>query len=188
MNKWLRALLLLLQIGGGILGFVIIGRVLWETDQSQVTVTYNTVFLAVFAFGILAGVALITRPGLGLVLSLIFQGIQIPIFASPPVLYNMYSGGFFNVYWHENGWGTNFVFLWSRCVVDFNSSEPLFLSVNILALAMFVLLIREMWWRVAELRSRMFKFADTPTEPVMDQDPPSTEEPSAPGPAAWRGA
>ena len=77
MNKWLRAFLLLLQIGGGVLGFVIIGRVLLAGNQTPVTVMFNAAFLVVFAFGILAGVALIKKPGLGLVLSLIFQGIQI---------------------------------------------------------------------------------------------------------------
>ena len=183
MNKWLRAFLLLLQIGGGVLGFYIIGRVLWETDQTRATVMFNTAFLAVFAFGILAGVALITRPGLGIVLSLIFQCIQIPRFASPAVSYNMFSGGFFNVYWHENGWGTNFVFLWSRCVVYFNSGEPLFFGVNILALALFVLLIREMRWYVAERRGRRFKFADAPARPAIAQGAPPAK-----APPAWRGA
>ena len=179
-NKWLRAFLLLLQIGGSILGCVIIGRVLLESDQTQVTVMYNAGFLVVFAFGILAGVALITKPGLGIVLSLIFQGIQIPLFASPVVSYNMFSGGFLNVYWHNNGWGTNFAFLASRFHFYLNSAEPLFVGVNILALALFVLLIRELWWHVAELRAGRFKFAGLP---AMDQDSLSAEEPES-----WRGS
>ncbi|RKY06219.1 MAG: hypothetical protein DRP66_09255 [Planctomycetota bacterium] len=174
--------MLLLQIGGGAIAFVIIGRVLWETNQTQETVMYNAAFLVVFAFGILAGVALITRPGLGLVMSLIFQGIQIPLFASPVVSYKMFSGGFFNVYWRRNGWGADFAFLASRFDFYLNGGESLFLGVNILALVLFVLLIREMWWHVAELRDGRFKFADMPGRPAMAHDSPSAgnHEP-------WRG-
>ncbi len=183
MNKWLRAFLLLLQIGGGVLGFVIIGRVLLEAGQTPVTVMYNAAFLVVFAFGILAGVALITRPGLGLVLSLIFQGIQIPLFASPVVSYNMFSGGFFNIYWYNNGWGTDFAILASRFYLYLNSQQPVFLGVNILALVLFVLLIRELWWHAAELRARRFAFADTPDQPADDHGSPSVA-----GSGSWRGS
>ncbi len=181
MNKWLRAFLLLLQIGGGALGFVIIGRVLLEGNQTPATVMFNAAFLVVFAFGILAGVALIMKPGLGLVLSLIFQGIQIPLFASPAVSYNMFSGGFFNVYWHQNGWGADFGFLTSLFHLYFDGVQPSFLGVNILALVLFVLLIRELWWHAAALRTRRFAFADTPTEPAMAHGSPSAEEPES-----WR--
>ena len=183
MNKWLRAFLLLLQIGGGILGFVIIGRVLLQTDQTQVTVMFNAAFLAVFAFGILAGVALIIRPGLGLVLSLIFQGIQIPLFASPAVYYNMFSGGFLKVCWHESGWGAEFALLSSRFHLYFDGAQSSFFGVNILALVLFVLLIRELWQHAAELRTRRFAFADTPGQPAANHG-----SPSAPAPAAWRGS
>lgn len=183
MNKWLRAFLLLLQIGGGVLGFLIIGRVLLEAGQTPVTVMYNAAFLVVFAFGILAGVALITRPGLGLVMSLIFQGIQIPLFASPAVSYNMFSGGFFNVYWYDNGWGTDFTFLASRFYFYLNGGESLFLGVNILALILFLLLIREMRWQAATVRTRTFGFSDMPGQPVMDHS-----SPSAGGPGSWRGS
>ncbi len=182
MNKWLRAFLLLLQIGGGVLGLLIIGRVLLQAGQTPATVRFNATFLVVFAFGILAGVALIMKPGLGLVMSLIFQGIQIPLFASPAVSYNMFSGGFFNVYWHENEWGANFTVLASRFHFYLNSEQSLFLGVNILALVLFVLLIREIWWHTVEVRTRRFKFADTPGQPAMDQD-----SPSAGGLPSWRG-
>ncbi|MCD6394071.1 MAG: hypothetical protein J7M40_11255 [Planctomycetes bacterium] len=176
MNKWLRAFLLLLQIGGGILGCVIIGLVLLKTDQTRVTVMFNAAFLAVFAFGILAGIALIMKPGLGLALSLIFQGIQIPLFASPAVYYKMFSGGFFNVCWHQDRWDANFAFLTSRFYFYLDGAEPLFFGVNILALALFVLLIRELWRHTAEMRSRRFAFADTPDQPAIVHDSPSTEE------------
>lgn len=183
MNKWLRAFLLLLQIGGGVLGFLIIGRVLLEADQTRATVMFNATFLVVFAFGILAGLALIMKPGLGLVLSLMFQGIQIPLFASPAVSYNMFSGGFFNVYWYDNGWGTDFAFLASRFCFYLNGGEPLFLGVNILALVLFLLLIREMHWHAAAVRTRRFGFSDMPGQPAMGHG-----SPSAGGPGSWRGS
>lgn len=181
MNKWLRAVLLLLQIGGGALGVVIIGRVLLEGNQTQVTVMYNAAFIVVFAFGILAGVALIKRPGLGLVLSLIFQGIQIPLFASPVVSYNMFSGGFFNVYWYESGWGADFAFAASRFYFYLNAGESLFVGVNILALILFLFLIREMRWHAAIVRTRTFGFSDTPGQPAM-----SLGSSSAGDPESWR--
>ncbi len=183
MNKWLRAFLLLLQIGGGVLGFVIIGRVLLAGNQTPVTVMFNAAFLVVFAFGILAGVALIKKPGLGLVLSLIFQGIQIPLFASPVVYYNMFSGGFFNVCWYESGWGAGFTFLSSRFHFYFDGEESLFVGVNILALILFLLLIREIRWHAAAVRTRTFAFSDMPTQPAMGPGSPSAGEPSS-----WRGS
>ena len=183
MNKWLRAFLLLLQIGGGALGVVIIGRVLLEGNQTPVTVMFNAAFLVVFAFGILAGVALIKKPGLGLVMSLIFQGIQIPLFASPAVSYNMFSGGFINVYCYENGWGTNFAILASRFHFYLNGGESLFVGVNILALILFLLLIREMQWHAAAIRTRTFGFSDMPGQPAMGHG-----SPSAGGPGSWRGS
>lgn len=183
MNKWLRAFLLLLQIGGGALGVVIIGRVLLQANQTPATVMFNAAFLVVFAFGILAGVALIKKPGSGLVMSLIFQGIQIPLFASPAVSYNMFSGGFFRVYWHENGWGADFAFLASRFYFYLNGGESLFVGVNILALVLFVLLIREMWWHAAVMRTGRFKFADMPNQPAVDHG-----SPSAGGLPSWRGS
>ncbi len=183
MNKWLRAFLLLLQIGGGALGLFIIGRVLFEAGQTPVTVMYNAAFLLVFVFGILAGVALITRPGLGLVSSLIFQGIQIPLFASPAVSYNMFSGGFFNVYWHENGWGADFAFLASRFYFYLNPGDSLFVGINILALVLFLLLIREMRWHAVAVRTRTFGFSDMPGQPAMGHGSPSAGEPPS-----WRGS
>ena len=191
MNKWLRAFLLLLQIGGGVIGFVIIGRVLLQTDQTQVTVMFNVAFLAVFAFGILAGIALIMKPGLGLVLSLIFQGIQIPLFASPAVSYNMFAGGFFNIYWYQNGWGTDFAFLASRFYFYINGQQPLFLGVNILALVLSVLLIRELWYHAEVMRAGRFKFADTADRPADPDEPDMDIEHGSPPvaePASWRGA
>ncbi len=182
MNKWLRAFLLLLQIGGGILGFVIIGRALWKTEQSQVTVMFNAAFLAVFAFGILAGIALIKKPVLGLVLSLIFQGIQIPLFASSAVSYNMFSGAFFNVYWYDSGWRTDFAFLASRFHLYLDDERSLFLGVNILALVLSAFLIRELWRYIARLRAARFAFADTPDQhDHSDQsDPPDQpDQPTA---------
>ncbi len=181
MNKWLRAILLLIQIGGGALGVFIIGRVLLQANQTPATVMFNAAFLVVFAFGILAGMALIKRPGLGLGMSLIFQGIQIPLFASPAVSYNMFSGAFFNVYWYEHGWGADFAILASRFYFYLNPGESLFVGVNILALVLFLLLIREMWWHAAELRTRRFKFADMPSAPAMGPGSPSAEKP-----VAWR--
>jgi hypothetical protein len=149
MNKWLKVLLVVLQIGGGLLGLGLIGRSLWAGDFTSITLIIHGAFAILFVFGILAGVALITKPMLGLVMSLIFQGIQIPIIVSPVIAYNLLSGALFSIYWHETGWGSNWGILASRYYFSINSGEPWYLGINILALVLFVLLIREIWLEAA---------------------------------------
>ena len=153
MNKWLKTFLLLSQIGGGLLGIGIIGRVFLAGNLTPITQMVHVIFVILFAFGIVAGIALIKKPKVGLILSLIFQGIQIPVITTPTIAYIFSSGAFFNVYWCETGWGTNFAFLGSRYFFYINSGEPWYVGVNIVALALFVFLIREIWltaetWKV----------------------------------------
>ena len=160
MNKWLRTILVLFQIGGGLLGIGIIGRVLLAGNLTPIAVIINAAFVIVFAFGILAGVALIKKPRLGLVLSLIFQGMQIPILITPAVSYILSSGAFLNVYWHETGWGTDFALLGSRFYFYLNSEEPWYLGANIVALALFVLLIREIWLKTEAVKISKSDFSN----------------------------
>lgn len=152
MNKWLKSFLLLSQIGGGLLGIGIIGRVFLAGNLTPIAMIINSAFVIVFAFGILAGLALIKKPKLGLILSLIFQGIQIPIIITPSIGYILSSGAFLNVYWHGTGWGTKFAFLGSRYYFYLNSGEPWCAGANIVALVLFVFLIREIWLEAAVLK------------------------------------
>ena len=167
MNKWLKFFLLLSQIGGGLLGIGIIGRVFLAGNLTPIVVIVNAAFVIVFSFGILAGVALIKKPRLGLILSLIFQGIQIPIIITPVVSYILSSGMFLNVYWHETGWGTNFAFLGSRCYFYVNSGEPWCAGVNIVALVLFVFLIREIWLEAANRKIGKSEFSNISGQPLL---------------------
>ena len=107
MNRWLKIFLLIVQIGGGLLGIAIVGRAFWGQDLNSVEMIMVAAFVFLFAFGILAGAALIWKPKLGMILSLIFQAIQIPVIITPVVSFILAAGVFWNVFWHETGWGTS---------------------------------------------------------------------------------
>ncbi|MHC4756192.1 MAG: hypothetical protein ACYTBP_13740 [Planctomycetota bacterium] len=149
MNKWLRNILIVLQIGGGVFGLFLVGSSLMAQELEQIAVIVHGAFFIVFVFGIAAGWALIKKPGLGLVLSLIYQGLQIPIYLSSVLSYDMFSGARFYIYWHETGFGFNYIFFGSRFYFSINSGEAWFAGVNVLALVLFILLIREMWLKVS---------------------------------------
>jgi len=167
MNKLLKTCLLISQIGGGLLGIGIIGRVFLAGDLTRISMIVSVAFAIVFAYGILAGVALIKKPRLGLVLSLIFQGIQIPVIITPALSYIVSSGAFLNVYWHETGWGTNFALLGSRFYFYINSGQPWCAGVNIIALGFFFFLVREIWLEVAAAKISKSEFADVSDQPVF---------------------
>ena len=50
MNRWLKGLVLLLQIGGGVCGFFLIGRSLLAGDVTQTAMIIHAVFMIIFAF------------------------------------------------------------------------------------------------------------------------------------------
>ena len=165
MNRWLRNLVLLLQIGGGLWGVGLVGRLFLAEDLTQIAMIIHGAFILVFLFGILAGVALIKKPILGLVLSVIYQGIQIPIIILPAVAYTMFSGATWNVYWHETGWGTN-LFFGGRFYFYINGGQPWCAGVNILALALFLLLIREIWLQATFSKISVPELPEIPSGPV----------------------
>ncbi len=148
MNRWLKNILILCQIGGGIVGFSLIGRALLEGQITQSSVLVHAGFFFIFSFGIVAGVALIKKQTLGLFLSAIFQAIQIPTILTSVVSYNMFCGATFSVYWHETGYGSNF-FFGSRYHFYLNSGMPWLLGINIIALILFFLLIREILYEAS---------------------------------------
>lgn len=142
MNKLLKMVVLVAQIGGGLVGLGLIGRSLLTEQSNKITMIIHAAFILVFLFGIVAGVILIKKPKLGLLLSAIFQAMQIPLTIGPTVSYALFSGACFNVYRHATGWGFNFLF-GSRYYLCLNSGEPWLVGINIVALVLFVLLVRE---------------------------------------------
>lgn len=174
MNKWLKGCLVLFQIGGGLLGIGLIGRVLLAGNLAPIAKIVNLAFIAVFAFGVLAGVAIIKKPKLGLILSLVFQGIQIPVYLTPALSYVLSSGAFVHIFRHETGWGTRFALLGSRFYFYINGGDPRCVGVNIVALVLFIFLIREIWFKARVVRISEPEFAG------ISEQPPAT--------ANWRGS
>ena len=142
MNKLLKMIVLLVQIVGGLVGLGLIGRSFFTDQLTQTAQIIHVVFAFVFLFGIGAGAFLIVKPGLGLVLSAIFQAIQIPVVTVSAVAYALSSGACLNLYKHASGWGFNF-FLGSFYSFQLNSGRPGLIGVNIVALVLFVFLVKE---------------------------------------------
>ena len=99
-------------------------------------------FIFIFLFGIFAGIALIRKPKLGLWLSAVFQAMQIPIVIMPAAAYVLASGACLNLYRHAMGFGFNFLF-GSRYYFSIHSAESWMVGINVLALVLFILLVRE---------------------------------------------
>jgi hypothetical protein len=159
MNKSLRTIVLIIQICGGLVGLGLIGRSILTEQTTQSTAIGHVVFILVFTFGIVAGLALIMRPKLGLWLSAVFQAMQIPILIGPTAAYALFSGACFNLYRHATGFGFNFLF-GSRYYFAVQSGEPWMVGINALALVLFILLIREIWFvshsfKICESKSNM---------------------------------
>lgn len=167
MNKWLKIFLLIGQIGGGLLGFYVIGRVFLEGDLTPIEVMISATFAILFAFGFVAGIALIKKPRLGLILSLIFQGIQIPIIITPVVSYILSSGVYVNVFWHETGWKIEYALLGSRFYFYLNRGGPRCTGVNIVALVLFVFLVREIWFKAAAMKISKPESSNIPDQPLL---------------------
>jgi hypothetical protein len=142
MNKNLKRAVLLLQIVGGLAGLAVIAKAFLTEQVWPITAIFHIAFIFVFLFGIIAGIVLIKKERLGMLLSAIFQAIQIPIISGPAISYVLFSGASLNLFWHTTGWGFNFLF-GSRYYCYFNSGEHWLIGVNFVALIFFILLIRE---------------------------------------------
>jgi hypothetical protein len=148
MNKSLKIIVSIIQIGGGLVGLGLIGRSLLTEQTSQSATIVHGIFILVFTFGIVAGVALIKRPKLGLWFSAVFQAMQIPILIGPTAAYALFSGACFNLYRHATGFGFNLLF-GSRYYLAIQSGEAWMVGINALALVLFILLVREIWFIAA---------------------------------------
>lgn len=153
MNKLIRLIISLIQIGGGLAGLGIIGRAIITEKFHLQTVIINVAFIFIFWFGILAGIALIRRPRTGLLLSAAFQAIQIPIFKGPVAAYSLFSGASLNLYQHQKGPGFQFLF-GSSYHFSIGRGESLLVGVNILALVLFIYLAWEIWNELTEKKIR----------------------------------
>ena len=146
MNKSLKTILLIIQVGGGLLGLGLIGRSILTEQITQTAVIIHIAFSLVFLFGIIAGVTLASKPKLGLWLSAVFQAMQIPVLIAPMAAYALFSGACLNLYRHGTGYGFNFLF-GSRYYFSIHNGESWMVGINAIALVLFILLVREIRFR-----------------------------------------
>ena len=142
MGKWLRRVSGVLTLGGGFAGIAVIAAQFLSNVPSGVSLTISIAFILVFAWGLVAGVLVLEGSRLGTYLSLPYWLLQVPYFALPWVLYEFSSGAQLALAVR----GVGFSYSWSlgaRFNLFFGSDVDWFVGVNIFALAMFVLLLRE---------------------------------------------
>ena len=171
MNKLIKFLLLLCQIGGGAIGLILVMDNLFSPDQKALII--HMVFGLIFVFGIVAGVTLLRKPGLGLKLSMIFQAIQIPIIISPAIAYRMFSGATFFIYGGQGGYGA-YLHLGGRYFFWFNGGQSWLVGINFIALGFFIFLLSQK------------KLLTSTVKPVEIDQPVSVQEPVTTGVPGWR--
>jgi hypothetical protein len=152
MNKYLKITVSLLQVLGGLLGIALICINFLSGQLTMIGVMFNFAFVLVFAFGIMAGVVLIKKEKPGILLSMIFQAMQIPVLIGPKLSYILFTGACFNIYKHAMGFGFDFYF-GSRYYFNINSGEPWLTGINIVALVLFILLLRASMFGAASAQS-----------------------------------
>lgn len=130
------------QFGGGLVGLGLIGWSFYKGQLAQTTQIIHGIFAFVFLFGVIASLTLIIKPRLGLVLSAMFQTVQIPLFIKSGIVYSLSSGVCFNLYKNSGGWGFNYLF-GSHYSLNLNSVQPWLAGINVVALVLFVFLVKE---------------------------------------------
>lgn len=130
---------MLLEIGGGFLGLVLLAESLVDRGITHVSAIPGVASAGFFLLGIIAGLALVENPALGLRLSLVYQALQIPMFVSPFVTYILTSGFTASVHIQVAnrdvtiGANCNFG---SQFQFHFSKDMPWFFGINIVAVAL----------------------------------------------------
>jgi hypothetical protein len=141
MNKWMKRLLVVFQIGGGFAGLVVGAQYLFMSDASVTSVIICLIFSTIFVFGIVTGLVLIENERVGILLSQIFMGIQIPLLSSPIIEYKLISGLGVVVFFQAAKVGLN---SWLGCHYTFYlfREAPWGIGMNLVALMFFIYLAR----------------------------------------------
>jgi len=93
MNKWVKYLLIVLEVGGGFAGIATMFISQQWNMSMPIYAWIGFIFVGfMFLFGIVAGLALIDSPQLGAALSAVYQALQIPVISSPLLTYEFLSG------------------------------------------------------------------------------------------------
>ncbi len=141
MNRWVRRILIVLEIGGGFTGFsVVLLSLKQNLGMPTHIVTSLGVFACAFLFGVFSGLTLVDKPKMGVLLSAVYQMIQIPIVSSPWVAYKLFSGVQIGIHWSEGKLGVTFD-CGARSFFAWEHGEPVQIGVNVLALGLFIYLL-----------------------------------------------
>ncbi|MFB0555515.1 MAG: hypothetical protein ACETWQ_19590 [Phycisphaerae bacterium] len=145
MNRWIKYLLIVLEIGGGFAGISMIFILQQWNTSMPIYLWIGYIFICfMFIFGIVAGLALIDSPQLGTALSAVYQAIQIPVMSSPILTYEFLSGLRIVVGWFKGRPAFLFGF-GARCTFFlFRRSDFWLIGVNVLALFLFVYLLLQL--------------------------------------------
>ena len=144
MRKYIVYFLIVLEIGGGYLGiWAVVLRIKQNMSMpNNYWVLYIPPIL-IFIYGILAGLALVERRKLGLVLSTIYQVPQVFILLSPLISYRFHSGLLLGLCWSQGkpvlsmDFGSIFVLMLH------GFKGPWLIGINPLALILLVFLFFE---------------------------------------------
>ncbi|HUU16910.1 MAG TPA: hypothetical protein VMW72_07170 [Sedimentisphaerales bacterium] len=146
MNKWIKYLLIVLEVGGGFTGISTMFLLQqWNTSTYRYFWWVFSIYVVfLFLFGIVAGLALVERPQLGAALSAVYQAFQIPVVSSPLLTYEFYSGLQLGFGLAKGGLAF-FVKYGARFALQLSmSAAPWSIGVNALALALFVYLLLQL--------------------------------------------
>jgi hypothetical protein len=141
MNKWVRRILVMLEVGGGFMGLsLMLVSLKSATDMPAGAMIGFSLFTCLFLLGIISGLALADKSRIGIVLSAIYQTAQIPIVSSSSVSYKFFSGAQIGLQWWEAGpritydWG-------ARSYLGWMHGDPLQIGINVLALSLLAYLL-----------------------------------------------
>jgi hypothetical protein len=93
MNRWMRRIVAILEIGGGFIGIMaLLLTKPWAKSFSPGAMTTSLVILCLALVGLAAGLLVAEGRPLGLWLSLLYQVVQIPMIVSAAVTYQFLPG------------------------------------------------------------------------------------------------
>jgi hypothetical protein len=128
------------QIGGGFFGIMLVIQQFATNNQNAISTIINLAFAALFALGIIAGIALFEAPTTGVTLSRFYQILQIPLFSSPFLEYGFASGLFGTIRFSASSFNWNFA-MGSRYILFINGNAPWTFGLNLVAVFFFVYLL-----------------------------------------------
>ncbi|MGD9109602.1 MAG: hypothetical protein PVG93_01560 [Phycisphaerales bacterium] len=140
MKRWFTRILAVAQIGGGFFGIMLVIQQFTANNQNIMSTIINLAFAAIFAIGIIAGVALLEDYKAGISLSRFYQIIQIPLFSSPFLQYGLASGLFGTIRFGANSFNWDFA-MGSRYTFFINGNASWTFGLNLAALFFFAYLL-----------------------------------------------